>query len=117
MSNILVLAEHDDGQLKLATLATLGFAHQVCAAAGGAYSVLILGQSLDDATEKLRGYGAASVLVADHAALKSPLADKYAHVIAEVARTQNATLVVGAASTFTKDILPRAAALLDARTI
>jgi electron transfer flavoprotein alpha subunit len=117
MENILVIAEHDDGQLKLATLSALGFAHQVCAAAGGAYSVLILGQSLGDATEKLRGYGAASVLVADHAALKSPLADKYAHVTAEVARTQNATLVVGAASTFTKDILPRAAALLDAGMI
>ena len=117
MSNILVIAEHDDGQLKLATLSALGFAHQVCAAAGGAYSVLILGQSLGDATEKLRGYGAASVLVADQAALKSPLADKYAHVIAEVARTQNATIVVGAASTFTKDILPRAAALLDAGMI
>jgi len=117
MANILVIGEHDDGQLKLATLSALGFAHQVCAAAGGAYSVLILGQSLGDATEKLRGYGAASVLVADQAALKSPLADKYAHVISEVARTQNATLVVGAASTFTKDILPRAAALLDAGMI
>ena len=38
-------------------------------------------------------------------------------VIAEVARMQNATIVVGAASTFPKDILPRAAALLDAGMI
>jgi electron transfer flavoprotein alpha subunit len=38
-------------------------------------------------------------------------------VVGEVARAQNATMVVGAASTFSKDILPRAAALLDAGMI
>jgi electron transfer flavoprotein alpha subunit len=117
MSNILVIAEHDDGQLKLATLSAMGFAHNTCAATGGSYAVLILGQDLAAATELLRGYGAAAVLVADHVALKEPLADKYAHVINEVVRAQNATLVVGAASTFSKDILPRAAALLDAGMI
>ena len=117
MPKILVLAEHDDGQLKLATLSAMGFAHKTCAATGGTYAVLILGQGLAAATELLRGYGAASVLVADLAALKEPLADKYAHVINEVVRAQNATLVVGAASTFSKDILPRAAALLDAGMI
>ncbi len=114
MPKILVIAEHDDGQLKLATLAAMGFAHKVCAETGGSYEVLILGESISAAVELLRGYGAASVLVADHAALKKPLADKYAHVIHEVARAQNATMVVGAASTFSKDVLPRAAALLDA---
>src|SRR6185295_8100472 len=40
-----------------------------------------------------------------------------AFLIDEVARSQNATMVVGAASTFSKDILPRAAALLDAGMI
>ena len=117
MHKILVLAEHDDGQLKLATLAALGFARKTCAAAGGSYAVLILGEGLAAATELLRGYGATEVLVADHAALKAPLADKYAHVIGGVARAKNATLVVGAASTFSKDVLPRAAALLDAGMI
>ncbi|MBI3852317.1 MAG: electron transfer flavoprotein subunit alpha/FixB family protein [Verrucomicrobia bacterium] len=117
MAKILVLAEHDEGQLKLATLSAMGFAHEVCADAGGSYDVLILGEGISAAVELLRGYGAASVLVADHAALKDPLADKYARVIDEVARVQNATMVVGAASTFSKDVLPRAAALLDAGMI
>jgi len=117
MANILVLAEHDDGQLKLATLSAMGFAHKTCASAGGAFDVLILGEGLAAATELLRGYGAEAVLVADHAVLKQPLADKYAHLIAEVARARNTTIVVGAASTFSKDILPRAAALLDAGMI
>ncbi len=117
MPKILVIAEHDDGQLKLATLSAMGFAQKVCAEAGGDYDVLILGENISGAVELLRGYGAASVLVADHAALKEPLADKYAHVVDEVARAQQATMVVGAASTFSKDVLPRAAALLDAGMI
>jgi electron transfer flavoprotein alpha subunit len=117
MANVLVMAEHDGGQLKLATLAALGFAHQVCAEAGGSYGVLILGEGLSAAGELVRGYGAATVLVADHPALKEPLADNYAYVIDEVVRAQGATMVVAAASTFSKDILPRAAALLDAGMI
>src|SRR6185295_7573388 len=117
MAKILVLAEHDDGQLKLATLSAMGFAHKVCAEAGGDYDVLILGENISTAAESLRSYGAVAVLVADQAALKAPLADKYAYVIDEVARAQNATMVVGAASTFSKDVLPRAAALLDAGMI
>src|SRR5439155_10857660 len=114
MANILVIAEHDDGQLKLATLSAVAFAGKVVAEAGGSFDILILGESVGATVEPLRNYGAAGVLVADHALLKHPLADKCAHVIAQVARQRASTIVVGAASTFSKDILPRAAALLDA---
>ncbi len=117
MSKILVIAEHDAGQLKLATLSAMGFAHKVCAATGGSYAVLIVGHGIAAAAETLRSYAAGCVLVADHSALKEPLADRYAHVINDVARSQQATMVVGAASTFSKDVLPRAAALLDAGMI
>jgi electron transfer flavoprotein alpha subunit len=46
--------------------------------------------------------------------LAEPLADKFASLIAQVARERGSTMIVGAASTFSKDVLPRAAALLDA---
>jgi electron transfer flavoprotein alpha subunit len=114
MPNILVLAEHDDGQLKQATLAAVAFAQKVVAAAGGSFDVLLIGQNLSPTGERLRQYGASSVLIADHAQLKHPVSDKYAQIVAEVAKQRGATMVVGAASTFSKDILPRAAALLDA---
>ena len=114
MPNILVLAEHEEGQLKLATLSAAGFAGQVCAQAGGSFDVLVIGEQVSEVAQILRAYGAASVLSADHALLKNTVADKYAQVIAEVARERKATMIVGAASTFSKDILPRAAALLDA---
>ena len=114
MPNILVVAEHEDGQLKLATLSAVAFAAKVAAEAGGTYEVLAMGENLGGIAEALSQYGASAVLIADHAALKSPLADKYAHIIAEVIRQREARMVVAAASTFSKDILPRAAALLDA---
>lgn len=117
MPNILVLAEHEEGQLKLATLSAIALASQVCAQAGGSFEVLVIGEQVSGLTQTLRAYGAAALLVADHALLKNPVADKYAHVIAAVARQRKATLIAGAASTFSKDILPRAAALLDAAMV
>jgi len=114
MANILVLAEHDNGQLKLATLSAVGFARKVVAETGGAFDLLVIGENVGGTAESLRNLGAANVLVADHALLKHPLGDKCAHIVAEVAKQRGSTIVAGAASTFSKDILPRAAALLDA---
>src|SRR5262249_33874717 len=111
---ILVIAEHKDGELKLATLSAVSFARKVSAEAGGAFEIFVIGEKVAPLAEVLRPYGSAAVLLADAAPLKHPLADKYASVIAEVARKRNATMLVAAASTFSKDILPRAAALLDA---
>jgi electron transfer flavoprotein alpha subunit len=112
--NILVIAEHDHGQLKLATLAAAGFAQQLCATTGGVFEFLAIGAGLDGVAAALRNCGAANVMVADHPALAEPLADKFAALIAYVSRERGSTVIVGAASTFTKDVLPRAAALLDA---
>lgn len=111
---VLVVAEHDEGELRLATLAAIRSAQQLCGDAGGEFEIVVLGVSVGAIAESVRNYGAANVLAADHAALEHPLADKYAQVIASVAQARSATMVVGTASTFSKDILPRAAALLDA---
>ena len=114
MTNILVLAEHDDGQLKQATLSAVAFAHKVVVEAGGSFDILLIGANVSGPAERLRQCGASAVLVADHAQLRHPVSDKYAQVVADIAKQRGPTMVVGAASTFSKDILPRAAALLDA---
>src|SRR5436190_16527089 len=114
MPTILVIAEHEDGQLKLATLAAVAFSTKLASESGGSFEILVIGKDVTPIAEHLRSYGASAVLVADHDQLKHPVADKYAQVIVEVVRQKGATMVVGAASTFSKDLLPRAAALLDA---
>lgn len=117
MTKLLVVAEHDAGQLKLATLAAVACAKSVVSQTGGTFDILVLGESIQAVAEQLTAYGAASVLVADTPALARPLADKYAQVITTVAKSSGSSMVIGAASTFSKDILPRAAALLDSGMI
>ncbi len=118
MPHLLVIAEHAHGALKLSTRSAVAFARQVIAAAdGGTFDLLLLGENLAALAASAARCGAATVLVADSPALAQPLADRYAHIIAEVARARGATLLAAASSTFSKDILPRAAALLDAGMI
>src|SRR5439155_1829105 len=76
--------------------------------------ILVMGEKVEGIAERLRRYGASAVLVADQAQFKHPLSDRYALVIAEVVKQRAVALLVAAASTFSKDILPRAAGLLDA---
>lgn len=109
MTENLVLVEHDGQRIKSGSLHAIAAAREF----GGAVGLLALGHDLEKLNSALNQYGASSVYLADDPALQHPLADRYAAVVAEVARTAGSTTLVGSSSTFTKDILPRAAALLD----
>ncbi len=106
----LILIEHDRRQVKRPSLHAVSAARQL----GGDFAFLLLGNGLDEMTTSLTGYGASAVLVADDAALAEPLADRYAAVLADACRKVGATTLLATSSTFSKDILPRVAALLDA---
>ena len=54
------------------------------------------------------------MIVVDHPLLANPTADRYAQIIADVARAREAGSIVASSTTFAKDILPRASALLGA---
>src|ERR1043166_3705828 len=110
MGEILVLIEQDHGELKQTSLHAITLAGQL----GRDYALLVLGHGVDKIATSLVSYGASAVIVADDPALAEPLADRYATVIAEVARTCRSKTILGTSSTFSKDILPRVAALLDA---
>ena len=110
MAETLVLIELDRHQVKRPSLHAITLARQL----GGDYALLVLGNGLDEIVASLVSYGASAVIVADDPALAEPLADRYASVIAEVVRQHGAKTLLGASSTFSKDILPRVAALLDA---
>jgi electron transfer flavoprotein alpha subunit len=106
----LILIERDRRQVKRQSLHAITAARQL----GGEYALLVLGQEMDEIAKSLGGYGAASVFVADDAALAEPLADRYAAVIARVFQAAGSNTLIATSSTFSKDILPRVAALLDA---
>ena len=107
---VLVVAEHDGVSPRPASLACLSFARQVAAASGGSAEWLILGHQVDALVADAARY--APVLVVDSPAAAHPLAAPLGGAIAQVVEDRGFDLVCAAASTFSKDVVPRAAALL-----
>ncbi len=90
----LVLMEHDGAALRPGSGAALGFAREV----SEDVTALVLGE--DIAVMTAEASKLAPVLAADNAALAGPVADRWAHVIAEVARAHNAELIVATSTTW-----------------
>jgi electron transfer flavoprotein alpha subunit len=112
MADVLVVAEVGDGKLKKTTHSAVTFAKQAAQALGGSYSILVIGAGVSAAADEAATLGAAKVLVAEDASLGNYLAERYAPTVADVGRGY--AVVVGTASSYGKDLLPRVAARLGA---
>ncbi len=105
---VLVIAEHDHGALKGATLNTVTAAGQC----GGDVHVLIAGQNAAGAAQAASQIqGVAKVLHADGASLAEQLAESVAAQVLAVAR--NYSHVLFPATAHGKNVAPRVAAKLD----
>jgi len=113
MTNVLIVAEQSNGTLKKASLHALGAGAQLAARTGGALHVALLGSGIGEAAKVLATYGA-TVHCADDAALAHGLAEAAAPVVVQIARAVGAGWLGAAATAAGKDLLPRAAALLEA---
>lgn len=110
--SILVLAEHDGKELSSVTLNVVGAAQKI----GGVIDVLVCGQGCDGIAQAAASIsGASKVIKADDESLAKPLAEAIAPILADLAK--NYSHVLAPATTFGKNILPRAAALLDVQQI
>ena len=109
---ILVIAEHDNQQLKPATLNTVNAASQL----NQPISILVIGSYCQAVAEQASAVsGVDTVLVADNAAYQHQLAENTAKLIAELA--SDFDYVIAAGTTTGKNTLPRVAALLDVAQI
>ncbi|MDR6628694.1 electron transfer flavoprotein alpha subunit [Acinetobacter lwoffii] len=110
--SILVIAEHDNKALNAATLNVVAAAQKI----GGDITVLVAGsgaQAVADQAAKVAGLS--KVLLADDAAYANQLAENVAKLVAELGKGY--THILAASTTTGKNILPRAAALLDVSMI
>ena len=108
----LVIAEHDQGSLKGATLNTITAA----AACGGDVHVLVAGHHAAGAAQQAAQVaGVAKVLHADDAALAHQLAENMAALVVSIARQYSHVLFPATANG--KNAAPRVAALLDVAQI
>ncbi|MSR12298.1 MAG: electron transfer flavoprotein subunit alpha/FixB family protein [Gammaproteobacteria bacterium] len=112
MSQILVIAEHDNRTIKAGTLSTVTAAKAI----GGEIHVLVAGAGCRAAADAAAGIaGVSRVLLADAAAYAHQLPESLAPLIAELGKKYSH--VLAAATTSGKNFIPRAAALLDVAQI
>ena len=113
---ILVVAEHDNAGLRPATLNTLTAAGELEGLAGGPVDVLVAGADCAGAAAAAAKLpGVAKVRVADAPEYGHELAENLAPLIAKLAADYSH--VLAPATTFGKNVMPRAAALLDVQQI
>ena len=110
--SVLVLAEHDQQSVKKATLNTVAAAKKI----GGDIHVLVAGHNGGGAAKAAAQIaGVAKVLHADAAHLGEFLAENVASLV--VALAKGYTHILAPATSNGKDVMPRAAALLDVQQI
>lgn len=103
----LVIAEHDNAQLKPATLHALAAAAELNAE----IDLLIMGHQCRPVAEAATGFKVGAVLLADAVAYEHQLAEPCAELVQSLA--QGYSHIIAAATTTGKNLLPRVAALLD----
>ena len=109
---ILVIAEHDNNELRAATLNTVTAARQL----GDEVNLLVAGktcQGVAEAACKLEGVSKVLHVDADH--YEHQLAEELTSLIMSL--TDGVSHILAPASTFGKNLLPRVAALLDVAAI
>src|SRR5919197_1275135 len=110
--SILVVAEHDGTHVRSGACSALTVARDLAAPSGKPVELLVLGSGLDSVAADAARF--APVIVVDDPLLANPTADRYAKIIADVAKAREAEGIVANSTTLAKDILPRASALLSA---
>ena len=108
---VLVVAEHDNKIVKKATLNTVAAAQKL----GADVHVLIAGHQAGEAAKAAAAAGISKVLHADAPHLGEFLAENVAALIEQLAKSYSH--VLAPATSNGKDVMPRAAALLDVQQI
>jgi electron transfer flavoprotein alpha subunit len=105
--SVLVIADHNNAELLPAVLNTVTAATQL-----GEVTVLVAGHQCRPAAEAAaKVAGVAKVLVADDAVYANPVAESLAPLVAGLA--SDFEHLVGSATTYGKNLMPRVAAMLD----
>ena len=114
MSNVIVLAEHESGELVRGSLNAIQAAKDIVGKVGGAFDIAIAGSGIGSVAAELAQYGAATVYQIESSALATYTAPAYAQGFEVAVNASGATYVLAAATAKGKDTTPRLAARLGA---
>jgi len=109
---VLVIAEHDNQNLKSSTLNTISAATKF----NDEIHLIILGNGIDNLINNCQSlHEVSKILKCDHEKLENPIPEIMAPIISNISK--NYTHILAPASTFGKNLLPRLSALLDVTQI
>ena len=111
---ILAVAEQRENKLKKASFEVVRTARTLANQSGGEVIALVIGDQVQSLGAELGGFGANKVLAVQQPKLATYSSTAYAKVIAEVAKKEQAALVLLPATAMGKDSAPRVAVKLDA---
>tara|TARA_B100002052_G_scaffold15238_1_gene12152 strand:- start:352 stop:1281 length:930 start_codon:yes stop_codon:yes gene_type:complete len=110
--SILVIAEHDNSELKTATLNTVAAGMAI----GGDIDILVAGSDCDSVAESASQVpGVGKVLLANKETYKNSLAENLGNLVVEL--SEGYTHILAPATTSGKNFMPRVAAKLDVSQI
>ena len=110
--SILVIAEHDNTNLKGATLNTLAAAKEI----GDEITLLVAGSDIASVTSEAQHLnGITKILACDDDLYKNSLAEELSNLVVSLAN--NFSYILAPATTFGKNLLPRISAKLDVQQI
>ncbi|ORY91417.1 hypothetical protein BCR43DRAFT_558959 [Syncephalastrum racemosum] len=112
--NSLLVVEHKNGKIGGATLNALSAASKL----GGSVTALVAGDAPEAVAQAVAKYaGVSKVLTAKDAAYANGLPENFAPLLAEVQKKHGFTHLIAGHTAFGKNIMPRAAALLDVAAV
>jgi len=111
---ILVFIEQRKGQIRKASLEALSEAARQTSAVGGSVSAVVIGENVKSLHSEISKYGPAKIYTVDGADFADYSTEAYTDALVAAARKSDARYVFAAVTAMAKDLMPRAAARLDA---
>ncbi|KAI3927949.1 hypothetical protein MKW98_023550 [Papaver atlanticum] len=122
-ASTLVLGEHENGHMKQSSLSAIEAASRAIGVGEEENSISVLLAGSGESLQKAVSHAAMShpsisqVLVADSDKLAHPLAEPWAALVHLIQQSGGYSHIIAASSSFGKNVLPRAASLLDVSPI
>lgn len=110
---IWAIAEQREGEFRKITYEIVSEGRRLADKLGQQLTAVVLGSGIKDKAAELGQYGADKVIVADHPALETYVADAYVSVLGQIVQVDAPQIIIMGASTQGKELAPRLAARLD----
>jgi electron transfer flavoprotein alpha subunit/NAD-dependent dihydropyrimidine dehydrogenase PreA subunit len=112
-SGVMIYAEQRQGVIDRSALELLGAARRLSEAEGGAVSAVLLTDEGGDGCRKLVEFGAERVYLVEHPSLRHYCTEPSTRILLRVIGRAKPSVVLAAATTTGRDLMPRVAKLLD----